>query len=101
MRLALAAHCFAPGAMSVRRSRSLRQLFAGLLGHHVGGVPVWPVRVALPNALLVLAVSGPRAPKRARQVACGAEGRRARFDAPGEPARDLLQLPAVAVGITE
>src|SRR5690242_21711785 len=39
-------------------SRSLRQLFAGLLSHHVGGVPVWPVRVALSRALLVLAVGG-------------------------------------------
>jgi len=78
------------------RSRSLRQLFAGLLSHHVGGVPVWPVCVALPNALLMLAVSGLRTPKCARQVACGAEGGRAGFDAPGEPGRDLLQLPARA-----
>src|SRR6516162_11861048 len=60
------------------RVLSFRQLFARLLSHHVGGVPVWPVRVALPNTLLVHAVSGLRAPKRARQVACGAEGSRAR-----------------------
>src|SRR5580704_18364066 len=51
-----------------RRSRSLRQLFAGLLRHHVGGVPVWPIRVALPRALLVLAVGGLRTPKCARQI---------------------------------
>jgi hypothetical protein len=27
----------------------LRQLFARLLRHHVCGVPVWPVRIALPD----------------------------------------------------
>src|ERR1700689_4232794 len=84
-----------------RRIRSFRQLFPGLLSHHVLGVPVRPVRVALPNALLVLAVSGLRTPKRARQVACGAQGSRTRFDATGVPYHDLLQVPAVAVGITE
>ena len=68
---------------------------------HVLGVPVRPVRVALPNALLVLAVSGLRTSKRARQVACGAKGSSARFDATWVPYHDLLQVPAVAVGITE
>jgi hypothetical protein len=89
------------GTMSVRRRRSLRQLFAGLLSHHVGGVPVWPIRIALPDALLVLAVGGLGAPKRARHVACGAEGSRAGLDTQRVRGRDLLQVPAVAVGITE
>jgi hypothetical protein len=38
--------------------RLLRQLFARLLAHHVLGVPIWPVRVGLPDALRVLAVRG-------------------------------------------
>ena len=41
---------------------SRRQLRAGLLRHHVRGVPVGPVRVSLPGALLVLAVGGLRPP---------------------------------------
>jgi hypothetical protein len=79
----------------------LRQLFAGLLRHHVRGVPVAPVRVALPGALLVLAVGGLRTPERARQVACGAERSRGRVDASGQPRRDLPQQPAVAVWVAE
>jgi hypothetical protein len=55
----------------------------------------------VPRKLLVLAVGGRRTPKRARQVACGAERSRGRVDAPGKPGRDLLQQPAVAVGIAE
>ena len=41
------------------------------LRHHVLGVPVGPVGVALPGALLVLAVGGLRTLKHARQIACG------------------------------
>jgi len=52
---------------------SFRQLSAGLLGHHVRGVPVGPVLVALPGAFLVLAVGGRGTFECARQVACGAE----------------------------
>ena len=49
----------------------------------------------------MLAVGGRRAPKRARQIDDGAERSRGRVDAPGKPGRDLLQQPAVAVGIAE
>jgi hypothetical protein len=45
----------------------LRKHFAGLLGHHARGVPVGPVRVGLPDALLVLAVGG-------RLLATGRQG---------------------------
>jgi hypothetical protein len=56
-------------ARQSRRSRSLRQLFAGLLAHHVLGVPVWPVLVALPaGTFLVLAVGRRRTPKCTRQI---------------------------------
>ena len=54
-----------------------------------------------PDALLVLAVGGLRTPKRARQVACGRERSLAGVDAPGKPGRDLLQQPAIAVGVAE
>src|SRR5437773_9610970 len=37
---------------------SLRQLGPGLLRNHICGVPVGPVRVALPGTLFVLPVSG-------------------------------------------
>src|SRR5260370_28068543 len=41
-----------------RRAESLqRQLRSGLLRDHVRGIPVSPLRVVLPRALLVLAVS--------------------------------------------
>ena len=50
--------------------RSRWQFCPGLLRYHVSGVPVGPVRVALPGALLVLAVGGLRTPKRARQITC-------------------------------
>jgi len=39
---------------------SLRQLFGGLRRHHVRGIPLGPVLLALPSALLVLAVDGLR-----------------------------------------
>ena len=42
---------------------SRRQLRPGVLRHHVRGVPVGPVRVALPGALLVFAVGGLCTPK--------------------------------------
>src|SRR4029077_7172211 len=55
----------------------------------------------LADAFLVRAVGGRRTPKRARQVACGAKRSCARVDAPWKPGGDLLQHPAVAVGIAE
>jgi hypothetical protein len=82
--------------------RLFRQLFAGLLRHHVRGVPVWPVFVALATgALFVLAVRGRRTPKRARQIVRRREGRCRRVDAAGQARRDFLEQPAVAVRITE
>jgi hypothetical protein len=51
-------------------SGSSRQLRPSLFRHHVRGVPVGPVLVALSSgALLVLAVGGLGTSKRARQVA--------------------------------
>src|SRR5882672_3410120 len=41
------------------------------------------------------------APKRARQIVRRCEGRRRCVDATGQSRRDLLEQPAVAVGITE
>ncbi|MGC1297865.1 MAG: hypothetical protein WA869_22770 [Alloacidobacterium sp.] len=86
--------------MGVSR-RLLRQLFARLLAHHVLGVPIWPVRVGLPDALLVLDVRGRGASKCARQVVRRRKGRRRGVDATGQPLRDFLQQPAVAVWIYE
>ena len=53
------------------------------------------------DALLVLAVGGRGAPKRARQIVRRREGRRRGVDATGQPRGDLLEQPAVAVRITE
>src|SRR5271167_1365521 len=83
------------------RSGLRQQLCPSLLRHHVLGVPVRPVLISLAESLLMLSVGSLRTPKRARQVACGAERSRSRVDAPRKPGRDLLQQPAVAVGITE
>jgi len=49
----------------------------------------------------MLPVGGLRAPHRACQIACGCEGRRRGVDTAGQPRRDLLQEPAVAVRITK
>jgi len=65
------------------------------------GVPVRPVRVGLPRPRLVLPVGAGRTPKRARQIVRRREGRRRGVDATGQPRRDLLEKPAVAVRITE
>jgi len=75
---------------------------AGLLAHHVLGVPVGPVFVTLAaGALFVLAVCGRRTPKRARQIVRRRESRGRRVYATGQPRRDFLEQPAVAVRITE
>src|SRR5580658_3293617 len=83
------------------RLLSLRQLFAGLLRHHVRGVPLGPVLIALPGALLVLAVGGRRTPERARQIVRRSVGSLAGIDAPRQPRCDLLQQPLVAVRVAE
>jgi hypothetical protein len=84
-----------------RRSHSLWQLFARQLRDHELGVTVRPVRIRVADAPLVLAVNGRSAPKRARQVARGAEGSRGSVDALGKPRRDLLHQPDVAIRVAE
>src|SRR5580693_1344778 len=77
---------------------SRRQVRAGLLRHHVGGVPGGPVlvlarpvqKVRPARALLVLAVGGVGPPKRAHQVGRGRESRVGAVEPAGEPGRDLL-----------
>ena len=56
---------------------------------------------ATPGALLVLAVGGLGTPKRALQIRRGREGRLGGVDPAGEPRRDLLDQPRIAVGIGE
>ena len=50
--------------------RSFRQLFAGLLAHHVLGVPIPPVRVGFPNPRFMLSVRHRSANHRRGEVAC-------------------------------
>src|SRR5215831_16335694 len=91
-----------PHSPAISRRNGLRwQFLARLLRHHVRGVPVGPVRVALSGAFLVLAMGGLRTPKRTRQVRLGCECRPCRVDPAGQPRRDLLKQPAVAVRIPE
>src|SRR6266567_971979 len=87
--------------MMITSCRSLRQLFAGLLRYHVGGIPIGPVCVALTGALFVFAVGSFRTAKCACQIARRRESRRPRIDATGQPRRNLLQQPAVAVWVSE
>src|ERR1700704_1868987 len=82
-------------------SRSLRQLFAGLLARHVLGIPVRPIRIRRADAVLVLAMRGRRTAKRAREIVRRREGRACGVYATGQPRRDFLKQPAVAVRITE
>ena len=79
----------------------LRQLLAGLLAHHVVGVPVGPVWICVAETLLMLAVGILRTAKRACQIVCRGEGCLGEVDAAGETGRDLLQQPYVAVGVAE
>src|SRR5579862_3139436 len=90
-----------PSALPDANRRSRRQLRPGLLRHHVFGVPLRPVCIRRADALLVLAVGGRRTPKRTLQFACGAKRSRASINAPGKPRRDLLQQPAISVGVAE
>src|SRR5215472_18449126 len=61
--------------------------------------PVKEVRP--PRVLLVLTVGDLRTPKRAREVRRGCECRTSGVDTAGEPRRDLLHQPRIAVGIGE
>src|ERR1700679_1156726 len=76
--------------------RLLRQLFAGLPPHHVLGVPIGPVLICRADAFLVLAMGVGRAPKGARQIACGSERSQTGINAPGKPGCNLLEQPDVA-----
>src|SRR6185369_5964806 len=68
----------------------------------VRGVPLWPVRIpSLAEPGLVLPVGGLGTPERLRQIVRGREARHTGVDAPGQPRRDLLEQPPVAVWITE
>src|SRR3954452_3575878 len=80
---------------------SLWQLSATLLCHHVRGVPVGPVRVALAGSLLVQSVGSFRTPQRARQIVRRRERRRGGVDTTGQPRCDLLEQPAAAVRVVE
>src|SRR5207248_140812 len=90
-----------PSTINSQLLRSLRQLRAGLLCDHVLGIPIRPVGVSLAGAFLVLAVSGLRTPKRAREIARRTERRCCGVDPTGKPRCDLLEQPAVAVRIAE
>src|ERR1700735_4617485 len=83
------------------RCPSLRQVFAGLLAHHVFGVPVGPVRIGGADAFLVLAVSGGSATHGVGQILRRSERRRRLVNAAGQPGGDLLEQPTVSVRITE
>src|SRR5580700_4198638 len=80
-------------------NRSLWRLGPDLFRRDVRCVPVRPVRVALPDALLELAMGGCGAPNRARQIVCRRKGRRRGIDAASQPACDLLDDPRVTIGI--
>ena len=76
-------------------ARSLRQLFAALLAHHMLGVSVRPVGVDLSCPRLMLTVHSSGAPQRLRQITrrriCRIAG-----NTPGKTRRDLLQQPGTA-----
>src|SRR4029077_15880853 len=59
------------------------------------------VLVGLSDPRLVLTVRSRRTPQRARQITRRSEVRRCGVNAAGQPRRDLLKQPAVAVRITK
>src|SRR6185437_3823697 len=87
--------------IAIATCRSRRQLCPVLLRHHVRCVPVGPVLVALPEEFFVLSVGSLGAPKRAGHFARRGERGAGGVDAPGQTAGDLLQKPAVTVGVME
>ena len=82
-------------------SRLSRQLCAGLLRRHVGGVPIRPIGIAHSGSFLVLSMRRFRATERAHQIGYRTERSHSRIDSSGKPRRNLLQQPTIAVGITE
>src|SRR5262249_28249990 len=71
------------------RAISHRQRRAGLLGNHVLGVPVGPVRVVLAGQLLVLAMRHRRALQRGGKLARRGERSGRRVDPSRQPRRDF------------
>src|SRR5262249_38959021 len=93
-----------PKLAGARHSSPLRrQPRPSLLRHHVCGVPLGPVFVALSPqyVFFVLSVGSFCTPKRARQIVGRCKGRRRRVDATGQPGCELLEQPAVAIRIME
>src|SRR5271168_2424073 len=80
-------------------ANSRGRVLTRLLPDDVVGVPVRPVLVVAANPLLVLAVRRGGAPERSGEF--GRRGERGGLDAPRPSHSDLLQQPAVAVGIVE
>lgn len=78
----------------------LRQFLAGLLAHHVIGVPIWPVGIGFPSPRFMLPVGHRGATRRLGKVVRRGVCRVA-CNAPRKPLRDLLQQPAVAIRISE
>jgi hypothetical protein len=74
------------------------QLTAGLLGHHVFGIPIRPIFIMRAGPLLVLAMRGGGATKCCGKVSRRGERRVVGVHAPGQSRGDLLQEPGVAVG---
>ena len=81
-----------------RRAGSRRQLASRLLGHHVRGVPVRPVLVALTGPGFMLVMGSFRAPERAREVTRRRPRRRRGVDPSGQSRRDFLQLQLLPSG---
>src|SRR5215472_848888 len=99
----------ARGGRGNPRSRSRRQVRAGLLRRNVSGIPGGPVlvlarpvkQVRPPGALLVLDMGGLGPLERADQIRGGCECRAGGVDSAGQPSGDLLDQPHIAVGIGE
>src|SRR6476659_10033687 len=84
-----------------RSRRSQWQRLAGLLIDDVFGVPVRPVRIVQAAvALLVLAMRGRCTAQRDRELGRGGE-RGVAIYTPGQSCGELLEQPAIAVGIPE
>src|SRR5262249_3605175 len=90
--------------LTLRGSRlrgSRWQLRPGLLADHILGIPAGPVHVALPGPLLVLAMRGLRTAECAREVGHRGERDVVGVHTSGQSCGDLLEQPAIAVGIAE
>ena len=84
-----------------KRRRSRGQCCARLFRCHVCGVPVRPVLVTFPGARLMPAMRSRRATHGAGEVCLGGEHGLSGIDATRQPCRDLLDQPAVAIGVAE